>query len=314
MVDEMKHCIRKRGAPTFLTMAASALALIWPGDLLAQLTEQSAAARPAQGLASVPGLKPGERKPIPGVGQLQRAYSPCLTADLKTIVFANWMNRKTEYDLYLATRNAVDEPFGPAERIEACVTPWTDANPALSADGLELIYVSSDDAHPQTPPKLLRSRRPKQGMPFGAPEELQISGISASRARFSNPQFIDSRRLKFCLIESEAFRTVRLASRADERAPFKTAETLPLDNHWPLWWISADGLRAYASVEEGIVLSARDSPEAPFAPMEVVIPTSVIGKIDGPIWLAPQEDVIFYCAPGEQGRPDGGRHLMMIAF
>lgn len=272
-------------------------------------------ARPPRGSApSVPNLARLSPRLVPGVGQLQRAYSPCLTADLKTIVFANWMHRQTEYDLYIATRKAVDEPFGPAERIEACVTPWTDANPALSVDGLELVFVSSDDANPATPPKLLRSRCPKRGAPFGGPEEVKIPGVESSRSRFSNPQFIDARRLKFCLIESDALRTVRLAERADDRSPFKTLARLPMANHWPLWWISADGLRAYASVEAGIVLSVRQSAEAPFGPLETVIPASVIGKIDGPIWLAPQEDVIFYCAPGDEGRPDAGRHLMMIAF
>lgn len=38
-----------------------------------------------------------------------------------------------------------------------------------------------------------------------------------------------------------------------------------------------------------------------------------VGKIDGPIWLAPQEDVVFFCSPG--GDPSGGsRRLMMVAF
>jgi hypothetical protein len=233
---------------------------------------------------------------------------------LRTIIFANWKSRETEYDLYIAQRNVADEPFGPAKRIEACVTRWTDASPALSADGLELVYVSSDDAHPAMPPKLLYSRRSRREDEFSMPKELSFPGVDASRQRLSNPQFLDSRRLKFCLIESEAVRTVRLAVRADEGSPFKSAEVLPLDNHWLLWWVSADGLRAYASVEEGIGLAYRDSPDAPFGTMEIAIPAKVIGKVDGPIWVTPQEDAIFYCAPGEKGRPDAGRHLMVIVF
>lgn len=297
-------------------MAALLLAIIHEAAAQDEAVEPAVlSVRPQRGgPPSVPGLRRLTPRPVPGVGQLQRAYSPALSADLKTIVFANWKSRDTEYDLYIATRDAVGEPFGAAERIEACATRWTDASPALSADGLELVWVSSDDAHPATPPRLLRSRRPRKDVAFSAPEELVLPGVDALLPRVSNPQFLDTRRLKFCLIESEAVRTVRLAIRADADATFKTDERLPLDGHWPLWWISGDRLRAYASVEGGIGLACRESLDVPFAPLQIAIQAKVIGKVDGPIWLTPKEDAIFYCAPGEIGRPDAGRHLMMIAF
>lgn len=310
----------KRGARLQTTascsmLAALVLAIIHDAAAQDQAVEPAVlSVRPPRGSASIPGLRPLKPTPVPGVGQLLRAYSPCLSADLKTIVFANWKSRETEYDLYIAKRAVVDQPFGPAERIEACVTRWTDASPALSADGLELIYVSSDDAHPATAPKLLRARRSQAKDEFSAPEELVLPGVDALQQRVSNPQFLDKHGLKFCLIESQAVRTVRLAGRADAEEPFKTAEMLPVDNPWPQWWISGDGLRAYASVEEGIGMAFREATSKPFGPMQIAIPAKVIGKTDGPIWLAPQEDAIFYCAPGEQGRPDAGRHLMMIAF
>lgn len=308
---------RRWTAVTCFMMASSAVLVAPPAGASAQepLTDVPALANrpPRRGPPSVRGLKLHEPTPIPGVGQLRRAFSPCLTADLKTIVFANWLGRKTEYDLYLATRSSVDEPFGPAGRIEGTVTPWTDAYPTLSADGLELIYLSADDAHPRTLPKLLRSTRPHSQAPFSQAKELPLAGIGASR-RLANPQLIDHLRLKVCVIDSETKRSVRVASRVQADAAFKSTKVLPLENPWPLWWISADGLRAYTGVDEGICISFRDSIDADFSPMEVVVPANVVGKIDGPIWLAPQEDVAFYCSPGIQGRPDAGRHLMMIAF
>lgn len=268
---------------------------------------------PRKGPPSVRGLKPHEPRPIPGVGQLRRAYGPCLAADLKTIVFANWFARKTEYDLYLATRESIDEPFGPASRIEGTVTSWTDSWATLSPDGLELIYTSADDAHPTTMPKLMRSTRPDARSPFTKAEELPLAGVDARRWRVFNPQFVDKLRLKVCLIESESVRTVRIASRTNKDSPFQTLETLPLENHWPLWWVSADGLRCYAGVDEGICVSYRESPLDQFGPMEVVVPAKVVGKTDGSIWLSTQEDVVFYCSPGDD--PSGGsRHLMMVAF
>jgi hypothetical protein len=309
MRRDCKHAI--------LLMTASTLLLAATGRLFAQDVAVDAPALavrpPRKGPPSVRGLKLHKPQPIPGVGQLRRAFAPCLTADLKTIVFANWFGRKTEYDLYLATRESPDEPFGPATLIEGAVSSWTDSWPALSPDGLELIYTSADDAHPTTMPKLLRSTRPDATSPFSRAEELPLPRVDASRWRIFNPQFVDNLRLKFCLIESDSVRTVRIASRPKTDAPFKTLELLPLENHWPLWWISADGLRAYTGVDEGICMSYRKSPQDEFGPMEVIVPAKVIGKTDGPIWLAPQEDVVFYCSPGDD--PSGGsRHLMMVVF
>lgn len=311
-------------------VAIACLILVVVGASLAEETEPSKpvgtpdsgsfvgkpalAVRPARkGPPSVRGLKLHEPQPVPGVGQLRRAYGPCLTADLKTIVFANWFARKTEYDLYLATRESVDEPFGPARLIDGAVTSWTDSWATLRPDGLELIYTSADDAHPTRMPKLMRSTRPDANSPFTQAEELPLPGVDARRWRVFNPQFVDKLRLKVCLIESDSVRTVRIATRPEEDSPFNTLALLPLENHWPLWWLSADGLRAYAGVDDGICMSYRKSPLDGFGPMEVVAPAKVVGKTDGPVWLPPQEDVVFYCSPGDD--PSGGsRHLMMVAF
>lgn len=303
-------------------MTRTCFCLIWSMQVMfgvshaqdAQVSPPALTVRPPRkGPPLVRGLKLHEPRPIPGVGQLRRAFAPCLTNDLKTIVFANWFGRKTEYDLYLATRENANEPFGPATLIDGAVTTWTDSWPALSPDGLELIYTSADDAHPTTMPKLMRSTRPDAKSPFSQAEEMSLPRVDARRWRIFNPQFIDKLRLKFCLIESETMRTVRVASRTKEQEPFKTVELLPLENHWPLWWISSDTLRAYTGADNGICMAYRQSPLDEFGSMEVVVPAKVVGKIDGPIWLAPQEDIVFYCSPGDD--PSGGtRHLMMVAF
>lgn len=51
---------------------------------------------PRKGPPALRGLKLHKPQPIPGVGQLRRAFAPCLTADLKTIVFANWFDTFVE--------------------------------------------------------------------------------------------------------------------------------------------------------------------------------------------------------------------------
>jgi hypothetical protein len=314
--SEMKRCIQKSLLGGCLV--AGALLPVTGERLSAQdgfIEAPALAVRPPRrGPPSVRGLKLHEPKPIPGVGQLRAGYSPCLNADLKTIVFANWLSRKTEYDLYLATRDKADEPFGEAERIVGAVTAWTDAYPALLSDGLEIVYISADDAHPEKMPKLLHVTRPDLKSPFSQAEELPLPHVDLTRQRLSHPQFMDKLRLKFCLIESETVRTVRIASRPKADAPFKSLELLPLENPWPIWWISSDGLRAYTGINEGICLAYRKSTNDEFGPMEVVLPAKVVGTIDGPIWLAAQEDVVFYCSLGKPGQPDAGRHLMMVAF
>lgn len=289
-----------------LLMAASAPAGEKPSDT----GKETSSPR----MPTIPGLKPLTPQRIPGVGHLRGGNSPCLTADLKMIVFANWKDHATEYDLYQATRDKIERPFAAPTRIETTVTPWTEAYAALSADGLELVYISVDDLHPEKMPKLCRSIRSDRKLPFGRTSELSLPAIDAARRRLSNPQFIDHQRLKLCLIESPAVRTVLTAARGKAGAPFETIDVLPLVNHWPLWWLSADGLRAYANTEQGICVSVRGSPDARFGAMTVVVPPQVTGMVDGPIWLPPQEDVVFYCSAGADPKPGDWRNLWMVAF
>ena len=85
--------------------------------------------------ASLPSLPTRSPQPVPGLENLDPAFTPCLTPDMLIIVFAAQGNPKTGWDLYEATRTSVSEPFGRPQLIKACVSPRTDARPSLSADG-----------------------------------------------------------------------------------------------------------------------------------------------------------------------------------
>lgn len=287
----------------------------FPEPSVAAAAPAALAVRPARPLVpSVPGLEPLTPRLVLGLERLQGAFSPCLTADLKTIVFANWKSRKTEYDLYLAARDSVGEPFDKPQLIEACVSPWTEAFPALSADGLELIYVSVDDAHPSVAPKLLRATRMNSGSPFSKPSELTLPGLDGVHQRLSSPQLIDVRRLKVNMVGPGDDRSVRVATRSGPGAAYIALDVLPMGNAWPLWWIAADALRAYGATPDGLCLCHRKSFDETFGAPEVVASSKRLGAMDGPVWLVPHEDVVFYCSGGP-GKPRGeSRYLWMAAF
>jgi hypothetical protein len=67
-----------------------------------------------------------------------------LTQDDRTIIISsNRPNGAGGFDLYQAVRAATDEPFSTPEPLTALNTSATEADPALSADGQELFFVST---------------------------------------------------------------------------------------------------------------------------------------------------------------------------
>ena len=92
---------------------------------------------------------------------------------------------------------------------------------------------------------------------------------------------------------------------------------MPFVNTWPQWFVVPSGLRAFHGAPDGLYVTARDSVQSGF-PAEVrILDASVTGPIDGPIWVTPQEDVVFYVSPGPGLEPgpydmDKGRKLWML--
>jgi hypothetical protein len=94
-------------------------------------------------------------------------------------------------------------------------------------------------------------------------------------------------------------------------SPFAPAHLLPCSNPWLQWCLSANCLRAYAGTDIGVVLSARLSPAHPFGHSVVWAEANQMGTVDGPMWVAPQEDVIFYCSAGPGKATGTARQLWM---
>jgi len=60
--------------------------------------------------------------------------------------------------------------------------------------------------------------------------------------------------------------------------------------------------------------TGRRSKDEPFGPPVMLADAALTGPITGGVWVAPQEDVIFYCSPGPDKKPGSGRELRTIRF
>ena len=242
---------------------------------------------------SVPGLAAGVPTPLPGIEGFPMVHSPHLSPDLLTIVFAGLRDLKTGFDLYTAHRDLVTAPFGPAERINACASTECDAYTAVSPDLRELIFVRSD-SHPQ----LMYSRRADVQSPFPTPVVWPIAKKANGDMDWF-PQFIDANTVLFQkAIRDPPARDFWIARRAKGATEFGEPQLVPFADSWAPWKVSENGLRAYHGTEKGLFISARANLNAPFGNAEMIADASDTGPIDGPIWVAPQEDVIVYCSPG----------------
>jgi len=264
---------------------------------------------------SVPGLEARVPKPVPGLEAIDPAYSPWLTPDLKTIVYAAMPDFETAYDLYIADREDLSRPFGTPRLIGSCRSRMTEAYPTMSPDGLELIFVRGDSN-----PQFFHARRATASGEFGEPVRWEPSGHGVAKPYLLRAQFVDNLRLTFATVDlANQARGVFMVERKDPRSSFQLARRIPMANAWPLYFFSAGGRRAFCHSEDGLFLSLEDSKSGSFGAPVRFIDTAVTGPIDGPIWVAPNEDVIFYCSPGPGKKPglgpgDKGRKLWMIRF
>ena len=99
---------------------------------------------------------------------------------------------------------------------------------------------------------------------------------------------------------------------ADRKSQFASTRELPFSDPWPMYCVAEKRLRAYSGEKGGLFISARASESAPFGKETLILDATATGPIEGPIWVSPQEDVIFYCSPGPGKAPGSGRRLWMV--
>jgi len=286
---------------------------------------------------SVPGLNLHEPLLVPGCEAFVPAYSPALSADLRTIVFAHMKDGETLYDLYSATRSDFGAAFETPRRLDVTVTSETDAYPTLTPDGRELFYVSSD-----AQPVLMRSSRIEEqreqaaddnqsgslpggsrsstgsgigSLRFETPRPVLFNDWSPDRRVPGYPQCVDGQRLVFAAVTREPASRSLFISRMDSGSEMLSRpEQLPFADGWPPYFVSVDGRRAWFGAESGLSLAVRKQTDQPYREPVLIVPASKCGPIEGPIWMAPQEDVVFYVSPGPGKAAGTSRRLWMMGL
>lgn len=245
---------------------------------------------------------------VGGLEGIQSIFSPALTDDMLTIVFAATGNSGTSFDLYLATRTSVDEPFGSIRLIANTISHGIESYPTISPDGLELIF-SRDDR------RLCCATRRTRDEEFSPASALSIGGVAEAGVSLVTAQFIGSNQLVISQTGS-AFpnRLMSLVRRESRSGGFALAGVIETTDSAPPYFIGQKTLRGYVGSLGGLYHCSRASDSDPFGPLDCVLTSSVTGPVDGTIWVAPKGDVVFYCSSGAGQRLAKGRRLYRLRF
>ncbi|MGO8752628.1 MAG: DUF4339 domain-containing protein [Thermoguttaceae bacterium] len=255
----------------------------------------------------LPGLSLRAPQLVPGLEDIEPAFTPTLTADMRTVVFSAKCDPGNDYDLFEATREDVSRPFGRPRLIEWCASPAMDAWPSLASDGLELVFLRKTN-----PPALWRATRQTRRDPFDAPQAVILPQAEIASRELGPAQWLDSLHFLVRTTYASWNLSLRIAERTRADGPFGSLRRIRFYNPLPIYFLSADRLRAYAGGPNGIFLTARASEDAEFDEGTIIASDSLTGPIDDQIWVSPQEDLIVYCSPGPGNKPGSARKLWII--
>jgi hypothetical protein len=258
---------------------------------------------------SVPGLEKGVPELVPGLEQFDLAWTPTLTADMCTIVFVVREGEETGDRLYIATRSSVSQPFASPRRIESCVSREAGRFPALSPEGLELIFVRSHNK-----PRYLRATRQTTADDFREPVPWSPPGLDMEGKFAGRPQFYDRLHVKFGLWDSATKENVHfIAQRAAPELEFGPSQALPLLCGLVAFF-AGDARRQYWGNVDGLFMGGREELNQPWSAPIPIVDVEVTGPVQRGVWVAPAEDVVFYSSPGPGGDLESSKQLWMVRF
>ncbi|QDT42866.1 hypothetical protein Pan241w_29610 [Gimesia alba] len=258
--------------------------------------------------ATLPDLVPNTAELLPGFEKREPCFSPALTPDLLSIIFSMAGRVGSGFDLYESTRPSIDDPFGDPVLLETTVSPETEAYPAISPNGLELIYVKSD-----INPTLWIAKRKSRQEPFQENKLWEAVGKVDASIRVGTPQFLDANRVVFSKLEKNGSRSLWLVQRSGTK--FRNPKLFVQQQGAEALFLSKNGLRAYyPHIEGGLYLVSRAALSHQYGLPLPLTSKEQTGPIDGTIWVSPQEDVLIYCSPGLQKEIGSSRRLWQIAF
>lgn len=272
---------------------------------------------PKPRIESIPGQPVGVPRTVPGL-EAFAGYSPTLNSKLTEIVFAcdAGDGEERNLDLFRASRDKPADTFRKPERLVVCSTSDTETDPTLSPDGLELIFVRSTQFGDC---ELWRAVRESPTSTFPDPELVEIPKLSAVEGvQFDSPQLIhnggDLIVRVFRYTSRGSTSSYILAPRDSLEESFGPGESLPAYIEQARHFLTSDGLRAFVSRYHTIQLCCRPSHDAPFsAPGKLdVLNATRIGHAEGPVWVSPAEDFLFYCTTVADGSQTQRRYLWQV--
>jgi hypothetical protein len=244
----------------------------------------------------------------PDVNSAEDDGSPCVSADGRTLVFHSQRAGGLGLtDLWECRRATPADPFGPAVPLGPAVnTPDHDGEPALSADGLTMVFVSHrPGGHGGA--DLWQTRRPAVGAAWGDPVNLG-PGVNSPRNEQRPSLQADGLTLTYTTGGGAVVARRPGPGRPfGNRAPFGPAEGL---TELQFLSVSADGLSAVGNRpmngRPALWTAARPAADVPFGPPELVLPTAVLGRgyDTSPAFSADKKTIFFTSnRPGGAGQP-----------
>ena len=269
---------------------------------------------------SIPDLPLGVPQAVPGFEGVTPAYSPSLSSDMKTIVYSTRSKTTRSYDLAIADREDVRKPFSESRPVASGNSAADETCPAFSPDLKELVFVRVDPTrNPET--KLFYARRDAVSQDFQASQPIPNPSFDQRKVRLDTPQWLDKgRSLLYMVVDldtgAKPGRPYFVSKRTGRIETVGEAKKFPFSVAWPFTFLSSNGLRAYHVTDKGIMLSNRETTSVSFASplLDPILSTEHLGPVDGPVWVSPNEDILFYCSPGVGKKIGEGRFLWMVRF
>jgi len=249
----------------------------------------------------------GEPMLVPGLELETNTSSPSLSADLLKIAYLK--PTRGEDDIYIAERSAKDQPFQKPVKLK-CSTPANEQFCSLSADGTQLLFTI------QGTPSKLHLASSSDGFATSIP--VQFEGLDLENDNVDNAEWLSDNTFKFATGDPMYTRRKQYVAEInfDQHIAHVTSE-IPLQNPWPRTHFSANLERGYFANKMGILITAPKVEMDEIGMGLILFDSMIIGQVDealdDPVFVVPQEDVIFYSGVGPStGKKPGGRNRLWM--
>ena len=251
----------------------------------------------------------GEAMLVPGLVTETSASSPSLSADMLKIAYLK--PTRGQDDLYIAERAAKDLPFQKPVKLK-CSTPANEQFCSLSADGTRLLFTIQGEA------SKLHLALSSDG--FATSQPIQFEGLDVANDNVDNAEWLTVNTFKFATGDPKYTRRKQYVAELDSEPTMAHVKSeIPLQNSWPRMHFSADLKRGYFADKTGILITAAKAEMDEFGMGLILFDPTIIGSVDealdDPVFVVPQEDVIFYSGPGPasgKNKGIGSNRLWMI--